>query len=305
MALNPPLTVPTTWADGQVLFASALNGDFQALLNWINSNGRIAITSNITIYVSSTGGGNGLTPGSPLGSITEAYNLLLAGYSFVNQSAVVTISVAAGTYNENVVISGLVPGTRNPGNIIISGNTGTPSSISVIGTPAFTFNHGSQCTVQGLQVSSPGGDGFFAHHYTVTQFQAIDFATCAASHWKAWDASIIQALGNYTITGNASSHIHANGSGTNLYCSFHSNPNQSPSAGPTVTLSGSRTFSNAFALSSRNAVLSFEDVIFSTTAATGPQYFANDNGTIFTGTSGAMTLPGNAPGSVANGGIYD
>jgi hypothetical protein len=304
MSITPPITVPTTWADGQVLFAAALNGNFQSLLNWINGNGRTAITSNMTIFVAPGGGGNGLSSTSPLGSITAAYNLLQDQYAFFIPTAIVTIQVAAGSYNENVNISGLVPGQQGIGNVIISGSVGAPSTVQVTGTPAFSFNHGALLTVQGLQPISGAGDGFFANHYALVGFQAIDFGACASSHWKAWDNAIMRAVGDYSISGNATSHVHSRGGGSHCYMTLQTNPNIVAPAGPTVTLIGSRTFSAGFALASQCGNLDLQGVIFSTTTATGPQYLATDNGVIFTNTAGAMTLPGNSAGSTARGGVY-
>jgi hypothetical protein len=304
MSITPPITVPTTWADGQVLFAAALNGNFQALLNWINGNGRTAITSNLSIFVAPGGGGNGLSPSSPLGSITSAYNLLQDQYAFFNPAAIVTIQVAAGSYSESVVISGLVPGQQGIGSVVISGNVGSPSTVQVTGTPAFSFNHGALVTVQGLQPISGAGDGFFSNHYALVGFQAIDFGACALSHWKAWDNAIMRAIGNYSISGDATSHVNSRGTGSHCYLTLQTNPNIISPAGPTVTLNGSRTFSAGFALASQCANLDLQGVMFNTTTATGSQYVVTDNAVIFTGTSGALTLPGNSGGTTARGGVY-
>jgi hypothetical protein len=306
MSIIPPITVPTTWSDGQVLFSAALNGNFQALLNWINSNGRTAIVSDMTLFVAPGGGGNGLTPTSPLGSITAAYNLLQDQYAFFNTAAVVTIQVAPGSYNESVSLSGSIPGQQNPSNVVISGSVGSPSTVAISGTPTFTANHGTMVIIQGFQIASPGGDGIFGRHYSLIGFQAIDFVACSHNQVQAFDSAIIEAIGNYSISGDPGiSHGRANGTGSHVYLSFQTNPNTSPGAGPLITLNGSRTFSGGFVSAVRCANVTLSGVQFSTTTATGPQYSVVDNAVIFTNTSGALVLPGNAGGTTVRGGVYD
>jgi hypothetical protein len=161
-------------------------------------------------------------------------------------------------------------------------------------------------TIQGLQIASPSGDGIFGRHYALMAFQAVDFVACAHNHWQAFDSATVEAIGNYSISGDPGvSHVKGHGTGSHAYLSLVTNPNITPPAGPTVTLNGSRTFPGGFASVSQCANVTLTGVVFSTTTATGPQYSAIDNGVIFTGTSGALVLPGNAGGTTARGGVYD
>src|SRR5215472_11087061 len=101
MAITPPITLPTTWSDGQVLFASALNGNFTALLAAINS-GRQVLTGPTTFYVSPSGSDNntGINPNAPAAAVSNVIDVLMDGYDLNAQN--VTIQLSNGTYSETV-----------------------------------------------------------------------------------------------------------------------------------------------------------------------------------------------------------
>jgi hypothetical protein len=306
MSISPPITVPTVWSDGQVLFAAALNGNFSALLNWINNNGLTAISSSLTLFVSPSGSDSntGLSAASPFLTVTHAYDTLASQYFFASPTATATIQLADGTYNEAVTINNPVAGQAKTSSVIIQGNVGTPSNVVITGTPCVQVDHSAFVTMQGFRVTGGSLHGVFCRTNAVVHFQAIDFGTVPFAQCFAYSGGYIAAIGNYSISGSAQSHVHTNGPGAQVVISIASAEplNVSPPAGPTVTLTGTPAFSSAFAAARFNSGIDFTGVSFSG-SATGSRYVA-DGSYILTGTSGALTLPGSSGGSAINGGIY-
>jgi hypothetical protein len=306
--LNPPLVPQVNYVDGQVLFASQLNGSEQQIINWINANGRQAIASNMTFYVSPGGSdsNNGLAPTAPFATFTAAWNTLLSNYAFASPTAVVTIQAAPGSYNESILLNGVIPGQRNSSQVIINGSVGSPDTVQLTGDPCFQSNHGALVTIQGFNLTS-SSNAIFADHYAIVRHSGNDFGACGVNHLIAVDSAIIAATGNYAISGGTgNNHARSKGSGSHVYISNVAlNLTQPPPGpGPTVTINGTPAFGMSFLDARQLGLMTIQGAIFSG-AATGAQYNVTDNGVIFTNTSGAMVLPGNAPGTRTNGGVYD
>lgn len=102
-------------------------------------------------------------------------------------------------------------------------------------------------------------------------------------------SAIIKIVGNYTISGSASAHYVVSGG-------------QIIASNLTATLTGTPAFSLSFA-DARSGLITSTGMTF-TGAATGPRYFADLNGVIDVGGSGANYFPGNSAGSTATGGQY-
>jgi hypothetical protein len=261
----------------------------------------------MTFYVSSGGSdsNNGLSQNAPFATFTNAWNVLVNNYAFASSSPVVTIQAVPGEYNESVVISGVIPGQRGPGQVIFNGSVGSPDTVQLAGDPAFHFNHGALATVQGFNLTS-ASDGIFANHYALIRHSGNDFGNCGQNHIYSLDSAIIEAVGNYTVSGPAGAHARARGTGSHVYITnFVLDPvHGPPSPGPTVTLNGTPAFSVGFIAAGQLAEVSLQGAIFNG-AATGPQYSVTNNAVIFTTTGGTMVLPGNAPGLASSGGIYN
>jgi hypothetical protein len=306
MSITPPITVPTTWADGQVLFAAALNGNFQALLNWINVNGLTSIAAHLDLFVAPGGSDNntGLTSSSPFGTITHAYAVLSNASQFVSSAASATINLLPGTYNESVILNGSVPGQGSTSQVIIQGNTGSPSTVVINGGPCFQANHGALVTIQGVRMTG-SLHGIFCRNQAVVHFQACDFGPVSLSHVFSFSGGYIGAIGDYSISGGGQAHSHTNGPGSQVALSVASVMvlNPSPPAGPNVTITGTPAFSVAFATARYNSGMDFTGFT-SSGSATGSRYVA-DGSYIFTNTSGSLVLPGSSGGTNPNGGIYN
>ena len=108
---------------------------------------------------------------------------------------------------------------------------------------------------------------------------------------NAANGGVIEAGGNYTISGNAAVHWLAAQSGEILV------------AGATVTLSGTPAFSSAFASANGLGDIVCPAITFSG-SATGQRYIVASNAVVNTNGAGASYLPGNAAGSSSTGGQY-
>jgi hypothetical protein len=249
---------------------------------------RTALVANTNFYVATTGSDSNLgTSGNPWLTIQHAINTLATKYDLAGFNAI--INVADGTYAGSVNIT--LPWVGGgPANVIIDGDSGTPSSVIVTGGIS-AFGTGAGISIENLEittnqtVASEGGTLIFG--------PGMIFGNCGTSdHMVASYNSLIVVNNNYTISGNAASHMFVESSSTILIA-----------AGTTVTLSGTPAFSQEFALALAGGTINVSGTTWSG-SATGTRYLANAGGIIYTGNAGASFLPGNASGSAINGGIY-
>ena len=270
-----------------------------ALQNIALTVARTVLKADTTFYVATTGNdvtGTGLTVGSPWATIQHAYTTIQNTYDL--NGFKVTIQLANGTYNQALSAGGILIGQNTPNDCIINGNSGTPSLVVINGGAATSLlaNAGAQIVVQNLQVQgltglSANGSG------SILNFKNIVFAACTASHIFAVNQGQMQAIGNYSITGNAAAHVNL----AQLAYVDLSNA----SVGIVITVSASLTFSTAFAQAYNNAVLITTNTTFSTNVATGVRYNVTRNATIDTGAAGPTYFPGGTGGTATNNGVYD
>jgi hypothetical protein len=136
-----------------------------------------------------------------------------------------------------------------------------------------------------------GSDSAFrARHGSLVRFQKVDFGSGVDQQVRADDGGMVEITGNYSISGNAGSHwIAVQG--------------QVRCQGRTITLTGTRAFSAAFAEAQDPGLVIVDGNTFSG-AATGKRYNAVSNGVIRTNGAGANYLPGDAAGTTTTGGQY-
>lgn len=255
---------------------------------------RERLTANRTYYVRTDGSNanNGLanSAGGAFLTIQYAYNLIrstldLAGF-------VVTIQLGDGTYTAGVSLTGgLVGGLGSY--LILKGNAGTPSSVVISTTSASCVlaGKGAYIKVQDLKLqTTTAGDCLGAYEFAQIEFANVVFGACATHHCEAWRYGTVNAVGSYTISGGAISHMHAY---SMAYISIVS---------LTVTLTGTPAFSSWFAGNSQSNI-ACAAVTFSG-SATGTRYLVHKNGVTDTSGGGANFFPGNAAGSAATGGVY-
>jgi hypothetical protein len=305
MPQTPALALPYTFVNGTIIDAGQMNADLQALLNGLNMNTRTVLQAPTTFYVAPGGSntpGNGLSPASPAATMTWMYQQIQE--TFDTNQQIVTLQLANGTYNESVGISGPMFGQAIWYELVIQGNTTSPNLVTVIGDPCFNFNSEARGTIQGLTVQSSVSSGLQAHYNGRIRFQNINFGPCLLAHLSAFRSGSIQALGNYQIlTGTSGAHGECGEAGELFLDITPSDYVGLGTGAPTVTLTGTPNFSNAFlvcnGVSSMRIGAAFSP---STGGATGIQAKAGYNGVINIVGQGTAYLPGSAAWVLSNGG---
>ena len=203
----------------------------------------------------------------------------------------VTIQVQDGTYTDGVVLAN---GHVGEGTVLLFGNTSTPASCFVDTTSedAIRAEKGAVVTVRGFKLATTtSGIGLVAYTGAFISTQLMEFGDCAGSQIEIGTGGTIIVDGDYAITGDAVSHYHAGSDGTISVAAIN------------VAVTGSPAFSAYFA-GAAEGTISFPNVTFSSTSATGPFFLAHKNGTIDIGSNNVATyIPGDASGTVNTGGI--
>lgn len=260
----------------------------------LSFGGREVLTAARTYYVRTDGSDSntGLadTAGGAFLTIQRAVNVASGTLDCRAYNA--TIQVADGTYAETVDLKPCI-GT---GVFTITGNTTTPSSCVVAPSGnnagiACTFP-GSPWKVQGFKIYS-GGSGSLVSvaSCAILQFGVMEFGATTGQQIAMSLGAYVQMLGNWTISGGAARFLYAV---EGAIFRAHS---------LTCTLTGTPAFSSQFLFATGLSQCRITSITFSG-SATGARYLADTNSHIQTGGGGATYLPGNASGSVTNGGIY-
>lgn len=248
-------------------------------------SGRELLQANRTYYVSANGSdtNTGISSLSPYATIQKAVdtvcnNLSLMGYT-------VTIQVADGTYTTSVMLKPL----PDYGGIIIQGNATNPSNVVISTTSANCFNAVTpRCSYiikdMKLQTATSGG-GLSVSQGAYIAFGNLVFGASAGTHIYC-DNSRLSCISNYTISGSAPYHFLAYYAGVITVAS------------KTITITGTPSFTQ-FAVASYGAVMNLTGNTYSG-SATGTYYYVSQNGVIASG----VQLPGNAAGTVHQGGTY-
>lgn len=252
------------------------------------------LTDNRTYYVRTDGSDSntGLvdSAGGAFLTIQKAVDVVsaldIAGF-------VVTIQVRDGTYTGAVTLKN-VTGFSAVGNLVIQGNSVTPTNVVISTTSANCFsatNLSSVWDLKNMQLTTTTSGRCINASNSTVRFSGIDFSTCASHHLYAVGGGYIIETGNYTISGNAVTHVSADGK------SIIEN------RGFTVTISGTPAFSFAFAAINYLSFF-YNDFTTYSGSATGTRYYVSLNSAIYT--NGAETyLPGNALGQMVSGGKYN
>ena len=174
----------------------------------------------------------------------------------------------------------------------IIGNSSTPANCIISTTSASCFTNSSfmPCSVNGFKfTTTTSGNGLVSDGAgSNITFSNVDFGSCAGSHIRATNYSVIAAATNYTISGGASSHYETNEHGNYWY------------SGKTVTLTGTPNFTVAFHYARKGHCIC-NSVTFSG-SATGARINLNLCSTVFSnGGAEATYYPGNSAGSKNTG----
>ena len=257
---------------------------------------REVLTANRTYYVRTDGSdsNDGLanTAGGAFLTIQKAINIVSA---LDIGTYTVTMQVGAGTYTAGVSVTAPWVGS---GTVEIVGDTTTPTNcvISTTSAHCVTVSNAARISIKGfrLQTTTVGSCIIASSYGSVTLTGNMNFHTCANFHLLAYGGTITSVGGNsYTITGNAAAHLYSAGTGSKLAVTSN-----------TVTLTGTLTFSIAFAQAETLSVILSYYSTFSGGTVTGTRYAAITNSIINTGGGGASHYPGSVGGATGSGGIY-
>ena len=255
----------------------------------LSSLARIILTADTTYYVATTGNdstGDG-SVGNPWLTVQKAIDYV--GGSVDIGAWDVTIQVADGTYGAGFVVTGPWIGS---GDVTVLGNASTPANVLINAGAGdcIVCQSGGRLYLNGLKLTNTGTFGLLSTGASYVGFQNIDFGACGNQQLRADFSAVAQALGNYTVSGNAQIHIISIAGIVRVQ-------NQ------TVTVTGTPAFSTFFASCQRLGLLLVNGNTYSG-SATGARYAANLNSVIDTSGGGANYFPGNAAGSVSTGAQY-
>ena len=226
---------------------------------------------------------------------------IVAKLDFNNYIVVIKCSQTAVTFTAGATIPRLV-GVSGPGNLILQGDTATPSNVtlSVTGEHVFRID-GGQCRIEGFKFAMVAGspvtaviwaENFARVEQRQNTFAAIDNtgAYAITAHLYATVHGHIRSIGPYTIEGAAKYHLYATELAV-LSCLTH-----------VVTITGTVAFT-AFVF---NAILSLVDYSQSATftgTVTGQRYNGSSNSLFWQPTTSTTFFPGSTAGVLATGAL--
>jgi len=205
----------------------------------------------------------------------------------------VTIQVGDGTYTGTVTLKNVV-GYASPGNLVIQGNSGTPTNV-IISPASGSAIYGSGIStvwdIKYLKVTAPTGINL-ANNITV-RITGVDFGACTSYHTNINNGCQLLVIGNYTISGNSPYHYWTAGGGY-IEC-----------INKTITITSNITVTN-FVRAARYGYLNHYGCTFSLGAysVTGGRYYGTQLSLIFTNNGGANYFPGNTSGTVDPTSVY-
>lgn len=265
---------------------------------------RKQLTADLSIYVSPTGNdtnNSGLALSSPFLTLQRAWNYIISTLDLNGFN--VTVNVANGTYSGGLNARGSVAGLGTGNTVSFVGNVGSPGSviISTTNAHAISAQNGANFNISGFQLQATGTLGGAAASgilstvsSNVTINGAMIFGACTGFHLWATQAALI--TGNaitYTVSGSSQGHLAASGSGSIVLL------------GPTINVSGTLSFSIAFASAGNLALVSVTGSAINVSGTvTGTRYSVTSNSVISTSGGGANVFPGTVAGATSTGGQY-
>ena len=240
---------------------------------------RHKITASITLFVDNT---NGNDANDCLAATTSACKTRQGAFNYINtwdgNEQAILVSVAAGTYTNNLTQSG--PFHGNP-TVTLTGDLSTPSNvlISTTSADALDMSNGATLTMGGFKITTTtGGNGIVVINASFLNITgAMEYGATAAAQLVSGTGSTITITANYTISGGGTVHARANQAAQIIVTGSR-----------TITLSGTPAFSTAFSQAIVGGVVSFPSTTFSG-SATGPSFVVSTNALV---NNPSITLPG-------------
>jgi hypothetical protein len=295
---NPPFNVFVAGMDLLVVYSTAM-GAFQ-IANTSASMFYKQPTGNYNIYVNTATGSDTLYDGTsatvgtgtsgPFKTIGKA---MLTAFGYAPSQYTITIQVAAGTYNENVV----TPGYAGP-NVVIQG--ASTSSVVVNGGAGtcFAVTGPNTLTVQNVTVQQSyiNGNGFAASSGSTLNTNNTASNALSGGGWEATTGATINA-GNHTFNGAVGATCWSGAFGgtcrLNSSAVFTFNTPIAPVDGTALAYGGQVIVPNGNPPAFVNPGF-----------VSGPKYEAQLNGVIYAYTLGVSFLPGSQAGFTESGGQY-
>jgi hypothetical protein len=293
-AISAPL-VDGAIGNGAIVFLSIAS---DAPSTVVGGTGRVTMTADRTYYVRSAGGRIGFlssetdgTANTDADSFSSPVTALAALSRLDGNGFTPTLKIDAATYTNNRLLLPTIVGSDFA---FLELSTGTIIQSSVSDPNSFggvieVRQKNTVWEIKGtgtIRVSSSAiiRACLFAYNGSIN-YRDVIFGQGSGDFGHIWcpEGGLIQATGNYSITGGGASHFYGNAGGT-IRCQDRA-----------IALSGSPDFTKAFAIGD------FDGLVISTGctfpgAATGKRYIAENFGKVITG-GGANYFPGSSPGT--------
>lgn len=264
---------------------------------------RIALTSNTIFYVSTAGSNsnNGLSAGLPFLTLQYAYDHIATYYDFKGFNVTIQLLDTGSTTTYTAGLRATIPtvGQNGPSGLLITGNASAKTRVVVSTTSADAIAASAGGTASQVMFSvtnlkvqtTSSGTGILAEGGGASiVWEGVDFGTCAGNHTVASHGAFLLASGNYTVSGNAVTHLAV---GTNAVLAPH---------GVTITFSNSPAFSGAFAAADSGGRLFVTGMTFTNgNTVTGTKFTATGGAAVLPSLTDTVDyLPGNSPGVVGS-----
>lgn len=266
---------------------------------------RTKLISNTTFYVRTDGSDS--NDGSA-NDASHAWLTLQHSVDYIKQNVDpagydITVNIADGTYETSGTNLAIGP-LSDIGQLTFTGNTTTPSNVLIRSTNSWTIGLEGYTGVdadqavngrlhfEGFKIESDTLYGIYAEATWFT-FSKLDFGDCYGDHLRVKRGAVAVPIGDYTISGDARSHIF-----TEYFGNFVSGD-----SALTVTLTGTPAFSTAFIECEHMSGALINNITYSG-SATGIRFIVGKFSSIYTAGQGLTYFPGDVAG-IFNGGFYD
>jgi hypothetical protein len=284
-------TSAVAWSANDIFANYLTAGDMAAMVQTaVVGAPRIRLLSTANYYVSASG--NDSNPGTlsqPWLTLQHAWNYVLSALDLNNQSVI--INVADGTYTMGALCLGQPVGFGPGSAVTFLGDAGTPDNciVNASSGSCFAAEAGAAIVVNGFRMTASAGSALLVEVNGQITYLNSDFGTCSAGQINC-SGGLVQwgGTGSYTISGGSTAHFFT-GAGGQIGAGFG-----------TVTVTGTPTFSTAFALASGPSVIQSSSLSF-VGSVTGQRYLAQDGAFINTSGGGANYFPGTIAGTSATG----
>jgi hypothetical protein len=281
---------------GQTIFVFNENNSWNTI-----GEGRWILPSSQTWYTDHGSGSDSILHSDGLATGTGAFATIQNAVNVIfdeidcNGNAP-TIQTENGTFTEAVSVRGYPVGYLE---LFITGNPTNPSSVAWQVAPLnsnLSCRDGGTITLNGFTMLSTGtaSNALQASQFGVIDFSNIIFQNYSSgTHISAYESGNFNAVGNYTVTGNANQHIFIQGNSNVIIANVVTAINSNPTMTQWLLIEGPGYF--------QGNGLSFTGV-GAGSGTTALKYNISLNGVALTG---GVTLPGSTAGVTATGGQYN